>query len=303
VCLIAFAINASARWPLVIAANRDEYLDRPSLPLARWTSASGQEIISGRDLHAGGTWLGMTSGGRMAFLTNVREGRPQAAPRSRGELVMRWLETNCEAGDFVREMEKDGSAYGGFNLVLGDFQRDAWTWVTNKAAALPAMATSRWHAQPLQAGVYGLSNAALDTPWPKTIELKQTLATALAASPDEHQPEALLAPLWAALGNRQRAPLASLPATGVPLPIEEALSSAFVDFPENAYGTRSSTVLFASAADHGKGNSKGERRWDLQVEERTHARADAQAATHASRHPAGHSLASSYRMTWLHAGI
>lgn len=300
-CLIAFAINASARWPLVIAANRDEFLDRPSLPLARWTSASGQEVISGRDLHAGGTWLGMTSGGRMAFLTNVREGRPQAAPRSRGELVMRWLETDCEAGDFIGALEKDGAAYGGFNLVLGDFQRDAWTWVTNKAAAFPAMATSRWHAQPLQAGVYGLSNAALDTPWPKTVELKQTLATALAASSNEHQPEALLAPLWAALGNRQRAPLASLPATGVPLLIEEALSSAFVDFPENAYGTRSSTVLLASAADHGKG--KGERRWDLQVEERTHARADAQATTMASRHPAGHSLASSYRMTWLQSGV
>lgn len=300
-CLIAFAINASARWPLVIAANRDEFLDRPCLPLARWTSASGQEVISGRDLHAGGTWLGMTSGGRMAFLTNVREGRPQAAPRSRGELVMRWLETDCEAGDFISALEKDGAAYGGFNLVLGDFQRDTWTWVTNKADAFRATANSRWHAQPLQAGVYGLSNAALDTPWPKTVELKQTLATVLTASSDTHQPEALLAPLWAALDNRQRAPLANLPATGVPLVTEEALSSAFVDFPENAYGTRCSTVLLASAVEPGKG--RGERRWNLKVEERTHARADAQATAHASSHPAAHSLASSYQMTWLQAGI
>ena len=295
-CLIAFAINASERWPLVIAANRDEYLNRPSLPLARWTSASGREIISGRDLRAGGTWLGMTPDGRVAFLTNVREGYPQAAaPRSRGELVMRWLEANCEAGDFIRRLEKDGTAYGGFNLVLGDFQRDAWMWVTNKAAL-------GWHAQPLAAGIYGLSNAALDTPWPKTVELKQTLATALSATPAAHQPEVLQAPLWTALGNRQRAPLASLPDTGVPLVIEAALSSAFVDFPENAYGTRSSTVLLASAADHGDG---GVRRWDLQLEERTHvrAKADAQAAANAPRRPASRSLASRYRTAWLQTGV
>ena len=89
-CLIAFAIGASKRWPLVIASNRDEFVDRPTLPLDWWKTACGQEIISGRDLRAGGTWLGMTPAGRVAFLTNVREAAPKVALSSRGELVNWW---------------------------------------------------------------------------------------------------------------------------------------------------------------------------------------------------------------------
>ncbi|MDQ3060701.1 MAG: NRDE family protein [Pseudomonadota bacterium] len=116
-CLIAFAIGVSQRWPLVIAANRDEYLDRPTLALSRWRTASGQEIVSGRDLRAGGTWLGMTPGGRVAFLTNVRGPAAQAAPRSRGELVTRWLETTQDAEGFVSTLAQTGALYGGFNLV------------------------------------------------------------------------------------------------------------------------------------------------------------------------------------------
>ncbi len=266
-CLIAFAINASARWPLVIAANRDEFLNRPTLPLARWQTASGQDIISGRDLRAGGTWLGITPGGRVAFLTNVREGQPQAMPRSRGELVTRWLEATGDAKEFALALGKEAAAYGGFNLVLGDFQRNAWTWVTNQSAS--ASAASALHVQALQPGVYGLSNAALDTPWPKTTALKSVLAAALAADDlmaDAPEPQALQAPLWTALANRERAPREHLPATGVPVALEEALSSAFVDFPECAYGTRSSTVLLASAQD----SDEGGRRWDVRLEERTH---------------------------------
>lgn len=263
-CLIAFAINASTRWPLVIAANRDEFLNRPTQPLGRWQTGHGQEIISGRDLRAGGTWLGMTPNGRVAFLTNVREAQPQAAPRSRGELVTRWLQETRDAQAFALALEQDGAAYGGFNLVLGDFQRNAWTWITNKSAAASAL-----HMQPLEPGVYGLSNAALNTPWPKTAALKSVLAAAL------HSPEpaALQALLWAALANRERAPREQLPATGVPLAREEALSSAFVEFPEYTYGTRSSTVLLASARD----SFDAVRRWDVMVEERTHLHAEQQA--------------------------
>lgn len=257
-CLIVFAINASARWPLIIASNRDEFLNRPALPLARWQTASGQEIISGRDLRAGGTWLGITPGGRVAFLTNVREAQSQITPLSRGELVTRWLEETCDAGNFVAALEKDTAAYGGFNLVLGDVQRNAWTWVTNKSADCP----SGWHAQALKAGVYGLSNAGLDTPWPKTTELKRVLAANLEAP----EPDALSASLWAALVNRQRAPRELLPSTGVPLALEEALSSAFVDIPEHAYGTRCSTLLLAGAS----GSRAADRLWDVLVEERTH---------------------------------
>lgn len=255
-CLVAFAINASARWPLVIAANRDEFLARPTQPLGRWHTGRGQEIISGRDLRAGGAWLGITPGGRVAFLTNVRQADPQAAPRSRGELVTRWLEETGDAQAFAGALAQDTAGYGGFNLVLGDFQRNEWYWITNKSAAAPLQ------VQPLGPGVYGLSNAALNTPWPKTTALQSVLAAAL-ETPD---PAALEGLLWPALASRERAPREHLPATGVPLPFEEALSSAFVAFPERAYGTRSSTVLLASAQEQ----RDGARRWEVSMQERTH---------------------------------
>lgn len=256
-CLVAFAINASTRWPLVIAANRDEFLNRPTQALGRWKTGHGQEIISGRDLRAGGTWMGMTPNGRVAFLTNVREAQAQAAPRSRGELVTRWLEETSDAQAFAVALEQDGAAYGGFNLVLGDFQRNAWTWITNKSAAASAL-----QVQPLEPGVYGLSNAALNTPWPKTTALQSVLAAAL----DAPEPDALQALLWTALASRERAPREQLPATGVPLAMEQALSSAFVAFPEHAYGTRSSTLLLASA----QYPREVSRHWEVRVEERTH---------------------------------
>lgn len=257
-CLIAFAIGASARWPLVVASNRDEFLNRPTQPLQRWRTDAGQHIVSGRDLRAGGTWLGLTPGGRVAFLTNVREANALAAPHSRGELVMRWLAQGGDADAFATALALDSPAYGGFNLVLGDFQSNAWTWLSNRPATGSAL-----HVQVLEPGVYGLSNAALNTPWPKTTALQHALRASLEASPD---PETLQARLWAALASRERAPRAALPATGVPLAVEEALSSAFVDFPENAYGTRSSTLLLASAPR----DAGAERRWDVQLEERTH---------------------------------
>lgn len=267
-CLVAFAIGASERWPLVIAANRDEFLARPTLPLARWQTASGQEIISGRDVRAGGTWMGMTPNGRIAFLTNVRQASPEAAPRSRGELVTRWLEGAGDAASFVAELEKakgGGAAYGGFNLVLGDLRRSAWTWVTNRQAVAPP--APALYSQALPPGLYGLSNAGLDTPWPKTLELKRVLAAALKDGEGAADGEAMSASLWVALGNRQRALPQDLPHTGVPPELEEALSSAFVDFPVHAYGTRCSTLLLATPMNGG-----ARMQWDVQLEERTHVR-------------------------------
>ena len=257
-CLIAFAIGASARWPLVVAANRDEFLNRPTQALGHWQTDAGQAVVSGRDLRAGGTWMGLTPGGRVAFLTNVREANAPAAPHSRGELVTRWLAQSGDAAVFAAALAQDGAAYGGFNLVLGDFQSNAWTWLSNRPATGQVL-----QVQTLEPGVYGLSNAALNTPWPKTTALQNTLRASLEAATD---PETLQARLWGALASRQRAPRAALPATGVPLAVEAALSSAFVDFPEHAYGTRSSTVLLASA----QGCAGAERRWEVQVEERTH---------------------------------
>ncbi|WP_372827111.1 NRDE family protein [Polaromonas sp.] len=257
-CLIAFAIGASARWPLVIAANRDEFLDRPTLPLAPWRSDAGTDIISGRDIRAGGTWLGLTAAGRLAMLTNVRGPASLTGEKSRGELVTRWLESSEDAATFMAQI--DGPAYGGFNLVLGDFNSGVWHWLSNKPG--PAL-----ESRALAPGVYGLSNGALDTPWPKTLGLKKTLHSALAASDEKALEQALMT----ALRDKRRAGREDLPSTGVPLALEEALSSAFVDFPEHGYGTRCSTVLVACAASEG---------WDLDVREVTHAhRADDTAGT------------------------
>ncbi|MBA3593647.1 MAG: NRDE family protein [Pseudomonadota bacterium] len=248
-CLIAFAIGASARWPLVIAANRDEFLDRPTLPLARWHGDGGNEIISGRDLRAGGTWMGLTAGGRIAMLTNVRGPASLTGDKSRGELVTRWLDRTVDAASFMAGIK--AQAYGGFNLVLGDFKTGAWHWLSNKPG--PGL-----ESRALKPGVYGLSNGALDTPWPKTLGLKKALYSALATSDED----ALTAELMRALKDRRRADREDLPNTGVPLALEEALSSAFVDFPEHGYGTRCSTVLGASVASEG---------WDIALQEVTHA--------------------------------
>ena len=261
-CLIAFAIGASERLPLVIASNRDEFLARPTLPLARWHTPSGTEIISGRDLTAGGTWLGLTPSGRVAFLTNVREAAPAPAALSRGHLVTRWLESKSDFACFADSLEATQGAYGGFNLVIGDLATHYWAWMTNRASGL----ATGWHVQSLTAGIYGLSNAALDTPWPKTTELKRVLTAAL--SDGRLDCEASRLPLWTALRDRGRAPIGELPATGLPVQIENALSSAFVDLPQNAYGTRSSSLLVAS---RGKSGSKVTE-IEIQVEERTFLR-------------------------------
>ncbi len=282
-CLVAFAINASKRWPLVIASNRDEFFDRPTLPLARWQSAAGQSIVSGRDARAGGTWLGMTASGRIAFLTNVREAPLSGLPsvpafeKSRGELVMRWLEGRMTAAQFM--LDTDSTRYGGFNLVLGDWQTGQWRWISNRLfETRPDGSTAQrpkaalWCSRVLEPGVYALSNAALDTPWPKTLALKAALTGALGASDEA----GLEMPLWEALASRSYASTESLPDTGVPSDLEKALSSAYVDSPERGYGTRCSTVLVATP----QAGEQSQMKWTLRVEEKTHLQsADAAAST------------------------
>ncbi len=257
-CLVAFSINASTRWPLVIAANRDESFNRPTLPLQRWTSPSGQTVISGRDVRGGGTWLGVNKAGRAAFLTNVREGPASSitAPRSRGELVMRWLESDINEAEFRSQVCPD--EYGGFNLVVGDWKAKAWTWLGNRPSPGTA-GRADWVFRDLASGIYGLSNALLDTPWPKTVALKTALGGAL-----EEQSEAELEKtLWRALASRREAGEKSLPSTGVPLEMEKALSSAFVYAPERAYGTRCSTLLI------GEHHEAAEPSLTLQIQEQT----------------------------------
>lgn len=252
-CLLAIAIGVSTRWPLVIASNRDEYRDRPTLPLAVWNTPSDNTLLSGRDLRAGGTWMGSTPSGRVALLTNVRE--PDAAPAllSRGELPLRWLEGQMNSADFLAAT--DAGSYGGCNLVIGDLLRNDWAWASNRGnlegGAAPlnsSLMPSGWQSMELQPGIYGLSNALLDTPWPKTQALKAALQTALTEAESDDE-SALARILWPALANRQRADVKDLPATGLTPWLEHALSSALIDMPERrhgGYGTLASTLMWVA---------------------------------------------------------
>ena len=271
-CLMAFALHTHPQVGLLLAANRDEALDRPTAPLSQWQTASGTPLWAGRDLRDGGTWTGCTATGHLAMLTNVREGSPSPEPaaRSRGELVTRWLDAAShlapDANEFINQL--DPAAYGGFNLVFGSLTTGQWTWLNNRPAwtwpTLPAEVqaiTQRhpagWLVARLPPGVYGLSNAGLNTPWPKTQALMHAMSQAVDAR------DMLADDLWAALANRRVAADAELPSTGVPLDWERALSAAFVDVPQHAYGTRTSLLMSAL-------RSQPEQPWQLAMTERTH---------------------------------
>jgi uncharacterized protein with NRDE domain len=222
-CLIVFAWRPSHAQPLIVAANRDEFYARPTQPLAQWTDAP--QVYAGRDLEAGGTWLGVGANGRFAALTNIRNPNQPLGLRSRGELVAQFLISQQSIQKYLVEVADRADQYGGFNLLVGDGQ------------ALYYLSSLNPQAQELSEGVYGLSNAGLDTPWPKLVKAK----AALSAQLHDPQPSALLA----LLGDTQTAPVADLPDTGVSLATETLLSSIFIASP--TYGTRASTVLIVNA--------------------------------------------------------
>ncbi|POA22414.1 hypothetical protein C1886_01915 [Pseudomonas sp. FW300-N1A1] len=222
-CLIVFAWRPDHPTPLVVAANRDEFYARPSLPLAQWPEAP--QVYAGRDLEAGGTWLGVGADGRFAALTNIRNPHQPAARRSRGELVARFLTGEMPITDYLADVVGRSVEYAGFNLLVGNLHE---LWHFNARQTAPTR---------LEAGVYGLSNAGLDTPWPKLLKARTALTEVL----DDPQPQALLA----LLADPQTAPLADLPDTGVGLATESLLSSVFIVSP--TYGTRASTALIVQA--------------------------------------------------------
>jgi uncharacterized protein with NRDE domain len=229
-CLVAVAIDQSRRFPLVVAANRDEFFDRATARLAWWTPADGgPAILGGRDLEGGGTWMGLTAKGRLALVTNVRQGtRPRDADApSRGRVVVDWLSARDSSDRFW--MRTALSGYDRFNLIAADFAQGECFWASNDGT----------HPLRLERGLYGLSNASLDTPWPKVRALKARVEAALAAeSVDE-----LANQLFAALADRSAAADEELPATGIPIERERLLSPAFIRTPDLRYGTRASTLL------------------------------------------------------------
>ena len=229
-CLVALAIDENRRFPLVIATNRDEFFERPAARMGWWTPAEGgPEILAGRDLHAGGTWLGLSGAGRLALVTNVR--RPQDADPdapSRGGIVPHWLRTELRPDQFW--MQTSLSGYAPFNLIAADFRRGDCFFASNDLA-IPRR---------IERGIFGLSNATLDTPWPKVEKLKARLGEALKTA---ESVDGLSSQLFTALADRDTFPDDQLPSTGIGRDRERVLSAAFIRTPDGAYGTRCSTII------------------------------------------------------------
>lgn len=224
-CLILIAWQVRPDFPLVVAANRDEFFVRPTVPAAFWQDAP--QVLAGRDLDAGGTWMGITRNGRFAALTNFRDpaqNRPDAP--SRGGLVADFLRGTETPEAYSKRIAEHGKRCNGYNLLLSD---GATLWWSSNMGGEP-------HA--LQAGVYGVSNHLLDTPWPKVGAGKTALAQAIDRLPADDA-------LFTLLQDDGIHPDESLPQTGIPLDWERLLSSAFVKSP--GYGTRSSTVVTIGA--------------------------------------------------------
>jgi uncharacterized protein with NRDE domain len=225
-CLILLAWHAHPTYPLVFAGNRDEAYERPSAPADFWQDVPG--IHGGRDLEKGGTWLGLTLDGRIAAVTNYRDGPARKpAPRSRGELTADYLRNDSDPASYLEKIAPVASQYGGFSLLVGDLER--LYGYSNRGPGI----------ERLPAGVHGLSNHLLNTPWPKVARGKQRVTALLRAGEAE-----LIGGLFDALTDRIAAPDAELPDTGMGSGRERELSPAFIA--GERYGTRASTVLLVN---------------------------------------------------------
>jgi len=220
-CVLAFEYNTHPRYALVFAGNRDEFYDRPTAPATFWDEAP--HVLAGRDLQAGGTWMGVTRNGFWGVVTNVRApDQHRETARSRGDLVSTYLVEEPDPETYARKVAQDRHQYNPFNLLVGT--------PTN----LYYVSSQTQGVHPVSFGVHGLSNDRLDTPWPKVTAAKERLRRRIEDSVD---PEALLD----LLDDRQPFPAEALPDTGVGPQKEKQLSPLFIEGEE--YGTRSSTVL------------------------------------------------------------
>ena len=256
-CLAIFSLNRLADWPLIIAANRDELHTRPTLSAEPWEGAA--HILGGRDLEAGGTWLGMTLSGRIALLTNYREPTPRKlnAP-SRGQLTENYLRGDHTAQAYAQTVHQDSSLYNGFNLLVGD-HRELW-YCSNRSATPP---------QQLTTGVFGLSNAVLNSPWPKVLRTRNALENHLR---DVTTPSAEV--LFSILQDTTAAAEHELPDTGVGLAREKILGSPFITDPR--YGTRCTTIIlqhvdgkaiFLEKRYNSSGQTEGLTRWEIDTQQ------------------------------------
>jgi len=210
------------RYRLVLAANRDEFHARPTRPASFWNENAN--ILGGKDLKAGGTWLGITKTGRLCGITAYRDPRtfrPDAP--SRGKLVSAFLDGKSSPGEYMRDLQASAFNYNGFNLIAGD--NDSLWYFSNRGD----------EPRELEPGIYGLSNHLLDTPWPKVVKGRGLLEEAMRGD------EVSLDEIFSILEDREKPPDNLLPDTGVGMDLERLFSSIFISSP--VYGTRSSTVL------------------------------------------------------------
>lgn len=238
-CLLVLAWESHPRYRLILAANRDEFHERPAASLAWWPE--DPRILAGRDLRGSGTWMGTTRSGRFGVVTNFRDlEQPPADAPSRGELVTRFLSGAMSPPEYLDELRDRALRYAGFSLLVGG--PHALHYVSNRDGR---------EARPLGRGVYGLSNHHLDSPWPKLLRTRARLSELIAA--DRVVPGFL----FDLLADRAPADPDETPDTGLPPDWERALSSPFVL--HERYGTRCSTVLLV---EHGGRTTMLERRFD-----------------------------------------
>ncbi len=222
-CLVLFSIKAHPDYPLVIAANRDEFYARPTEPAGFWEE--NRQILAGRDLLGGGTWMGVSRKGKVALLTNYRDPSEfkENAP-SRGALVRNFLENDTPAEEYVARVVDEGEQYNGFNLICGSLQGDLWYYGNYGGKA-----------RRIGTGIFGLSNALLNTSWPKVQRGRDKLEDVLKKSRIRERD------LFELLYDDLKAPEDKLPDTGIGREMEQLLSPIFIKSPE--YGSRCSTVL------------------------------------------------------------
>jgi uncharacterized protein with NRDE domain len=229
-CLLVFAWNCHPRYQLILAANRDEFHERPALPLAWWPDEP--RILAGRDLRGSGTWMGASRQGRFGVVTNFREfERPLADAPSRGELVTRFLSGAPSPSEYLSDLGRRAARYAGFNLLLGG--RQSLHYFSNRDDG---------EARPLADGVYGLSNHRLDSPWPKLLRTRSQLSALVEAD------RVAADSLFELLADRTPAAPEEMPDSGLAPEWERALSSPFVL--HERYGTRCSTVLLVEHDGH-----------------------------------------------------
>lgn len=232
-CVIIFAWKVHPEYPLILIENRDEFYDRDTLPAARWVD--NPTIFAGRDGERGGTWAGMTDQGRLAAITNFRDGMVgfDGFPRSRGQLTVDFLRGDGNAEEYLRAIE--GELYGGYTLIVGTIHEGLW-WSSNRAKGL---------VREIEPGIHGLSNHLMDADWPKVQWGKASLESLLIemAAAENVEEDQMLEKLFEILMNDKQAADEDLPSTGVDAELEKAWSSMFVATP--GYGTRSSTVILA----------------------------------------------------------